>query len=325
MHRNGIFLEAQDVLNGVYTKPFKCAGNLSTIEHSRRLEAAGIVAPSDISDVQAVTILSEVLGLARPDYNLRAICRVLPMVNLTERIDIATGLTGQRRVPPMVEANISKQAYTPTNFDLWKNVVHVAAADESQMKAAHPILQMHIQDAARDLARMENLDIKDEVEANITEKVRDIPYSDWGATTGGVSDTNPFVAIQASIDYIQGKGYPVDFMACHPTIMGKFIQNTWVRELVKAGMATLGSYGGMFTLPGYPTIKVVTDYALTETPTANVGPIIGSSKAPGIVLGKGPTMAASYRDEKAGYDAYIIRDWLQPKVVIDDALDMICT
>ena len=36
-------------------------------------------------------------------------------------------------------------------------------------------------------------------------------------------------------------------------------------------------------------------------------------------------MAAQYRNEPAGYDAYIIRDWLEPKVVLDDALDMICT
>ena len=47
--------------------------------------------------------------------------------------------------------------------------------------------------------------------------------------------------------------------------------------------------------------------------------------APGLVLGQGPTTAARYRDEGKGMDAYIIRQWLEPKVVIDDALDKICT
>ena len=37
-------------------------------------------------------------------------------------------------------------------------------------------------------------------------------------------------------------------------------------------------------------------------------------------LGEGPTEAARYRDEKAGYDAYIIRQWLEPKLVLGDAI-----
>jgi len=303
-------------------KFYKASGNP---EISRKFEAAGIVMPGDVSDVQAVTILNEVLGLARPQYNLRGVCRPIPMDNLTMRVDIATSLAGQEKVDPLVEAAISKEAYTAVNFDLWKNVVHVALADETQMKAAHPLLQMHVSDAARDLARMENKQVAAELEGKITEKVSSIVYADWGAQSSGVSTTNPFTAIQASINYIQGKGYPVDFMAMHPTIFGKFIQNTWVRELVRAGMANLASNGGQFSLPGYPTIKIFTDFALTETPGAAVGPIVGSSVAPGIALGQGPSMAAAYRNELAGYDGYIIRQWLQPKVVIDDALDLICT
>ncbi len=85
-----------------------------------------------------------------------------------------------------------------------------------------------------------------------------------------------------------------------------------------------GKNGGNFTLPGYPTIRPITDYALTETPTGTVGPIIGSTTAPGAVLGTGPTMAAQYRNELAGYDDYIIRQWLQPKIVLDAAVSKIC-
>jgi hypothetical protein len=287
--------------------------------------SAGVVMPDDIADIQAVTILDEVLGLARPQYNLRPLCRPIPMDQLTARIDVATALTGQRKVPPMIEAEISKQAYTAVNFDLWKNVVHVAASDEAAMKAAHAILALHSSDAARDLARMENLDIAEVAEANITEKVSGTAYSDWGAVTSGVSDTNPMLAIQASMDYIAGKGYPPDFVAMNPTIWGKFIQNTYIRDLVHSGIMSLASTGGKFTLPGYPTVELFTDWSLTATPTSAIGPIVGSRAAPALVLGEGPTMAAKYRNEKAGYDAYIIRQWLEPKVVLDDAADMICT
>jgi hypothetical protein len=45
-----------------------------------------------------------------------------------------------------------------------------------------------------------------------------------------------------------------------------------------------------------------------------------SRAAPALVLGEGPTEAALYRDEKAGYDAYIIRQWLEPKLVLAGAI-----
>lgn len=286
---------------------------------------AQAITPQDIADIEAVTILDEVLGLASPKYKLRDICRPIRMDSLTARIDIATNLTGQEKVPPMVEAELAAESYTAVNFDLWKNVVHVVISDEAIKKAAHDVLSLNVEDAARDLARMENKQIKETVEA-CSEKVSGTAYSDWGAmTTPPNSDTNPFEAIRASIEYIEGKGYAPDFMAMHPTLWGKFVTNTYVRDLVHAGIAQLGQDGGRFTLPGYPTIRVITDYSLTQTPTATKGPLVGDSTAPALVLGEGPTEAAQYRDEKAAYDAYVIRQYIEPKLVIDDAVDKICT
>lgn len=286
--------------------------------------AAGILDVADIESIRAVTILDEVLGRARVNYNLRDVCRKIRMDKLTMTIPLATGFTGQEKVPPKIEAEIAKDVYTDVKFDLWKNVVHVDAVDEAQMKSAFDVLGMGIDEAARELPRMENSQIATIVEA-CTEKVSGTVYADWGAFTSGVSDTNPMIAIVASIDAVQANGWPVDFMSMHPTLWGKFVLNTYVRDLVHAGIMQVGRDGGRFTLPGYPNVRVYTDYALTETPTSTKGPIVGSSLAPGLVLGQGPTTAARYRDEGKGMDAYIIRQWLEPKVVIDDALDKICT
>jgi len=63
-------------------------------------------------------------------------------------------------------------------------------------------------------------------------------------TTPLNSDTNPFEAIRASIEYIKDKGYRPDFMAMHPTLWGKFVTNTYVRDLVHAGIAKIGAGGG---------------------------------------------------------------------------------
>jgi len=120
---------------------YKAAGNP---EIARRFEAAGAITPDDISNIEAVTILDEVLGLARPQYVLRNACRIVRMDQLTANIDVATKLTGQEKVPPLTEAEIASQSYTRVSFDLWKNVVHVVVSDEAGKKAAHDILALHV-------------------------------------------------------------------------------------------------------------------------------------------------------------------------------------
>jgi hypothetical protein len=283
---------------------------------------AGVVMPTDISNVEATTILQEVQGRARPLYNLRKICRVISMDSLECTIPIATKLTVQRKVPPMVEPEVSNEDRTYVTFKLWKNVGHIVCPDETMMLPKYPIFNESVEECSRDLPRAENLDIKDATDL-ITEKVSSAVYDDWGAKTSGVSDTDPFDAITAHIDYIQEKGYPVNFMGLHNTLWSKFCRNTYVRDLVHAGMATLGKEGGSVTLPGYPTINIVTDYALPSTPDATHGPIIGH--VGGMVFGEGPLMAEGYRDSKRGGSGYEIRQWLEPKVVIQDALSKLCT
>ncbi len=156
-------------------------------------------------------------------------------------------------------------------------------------------------------------------------KVAAVAYSDWGAKTAGVSDVDPMEDILSSEDYILGKGYRPDFIAMHPTLWHKFALNTRVAGYVDKGIMSFAPNGASFQMPGYPKTSVIVDPALTETPTATLGPIIGSSQAPGLVLGQGPTEAARYANQPVGYEAYVIRQWLQPKVALDDALDMICT
>ena len=85
-----------------------------------------------------------------------------------------------------------------------------------------------------------------------------------------------------------------------------FITNNYVRDLVEAGFLSLGAEGGLFSVPGYPSVRVVVDYGVTP----NTSCFVLNSGAPALVLGEGLTEAARYRDEKTGYDAYIIRQWL---------------
>jgi len=278
-----------------------------------RIYEAQMIQPDDVVSIEAVTILDEVLGLARPKFTLRGICRSIRMDGLTARVDVATGLTGQEKVPPMVEAEVSAEAYSAVDFDLWKNVVHIVLSDEAKKKAAHDILSLHASDAARDLARMENKQIAEE----LVTAVNVAAGGAWDAmTTPPTSDNNPFADLLGVFDTLEGGGYPPDFAVMHPQVWSGFITNSYVRDLVDAGILSLGAEGGMFSVPGYPSVRVVVDYGVTP----NTSCFVLSSGAPALVLGEGPTEAARYRDEKAGYDAYIIRQWLQPEVVMGDAV-----
>jgi hypothetical protein len=273
---------------------------------------AKLIAPGDVAEIEAATILDEVLGLAGPQYRLRQACRPVRLDTLTARVDVATKLAGAEKVPPLVEAELSSEAYTAVDLELWKNVVHIAVSDEAVKRAAHDIISLHAADAARDLARMENKQIAEEL-AKATE---DATTDTWDTFTGGVSDANPFADIQAQFEVIEGAGYPPDCVVMHPQVWSGFITNTYVAPLVEAGIVGAGAAGASLSLPGWPTVKVLIDHAATPDTSC----LVLSVDAPAVVLGEGPTEAARYRDERAGYDAYIIRQWLQPVLVLGDAI-----
>jgi len=267
-----------------------------------RVFEAQMIAPGDISAIEAVTILDEVFGLAVPQYVLRNVCRPVRMDSLTARVDIATALAGKEKVPPLVEAEIVAEAYTDVDFDLWKNVVHVAISDEARKKAAHDILGLHVSDAARDLARMENKQVDEALDG-----ATDVAGTDWGTSTN-----NPYADIVGVMGTIEGAGYPVDSIVAHPLVWGDFFGNPFVKGQLQ-GQVMPG--GRVFSVPGLPGVTGYSDFSCLNTIA-----FVLSRAAPALVLGEGPTEAARYRDEKAGYDAYIIRQWLQPQLVLAGAI-----
>lgn len=273
---------------------------------------SGMITTSDIADIEAVVVLDEVLGLARPQYNLQAMCRTIRMDKLVMNIDIATSLAGQRKVPELVEMDISKEAYTDMDFDLWKNGVHVVVSDEAGMKAAHDLLGMNISDAARDLARMRNLDISDCLDLCDNAQAADggdATVHTWNTHTTGVSDANPWRDLLIAFTAIQADGYEPDLLVMHPDVWSGFITNDRVKSQVDAGMGKVVPAG--ISIPGFPTVGALMDFAVSPTTSCYVM----ATKAPAIVFGEGPTTSAKYRNEKAGYDAYIIRQWGQPQII----------
>jgi len=256
----------------------------------------------DITAIAAKVVMDEVLGLARPNYVLRNICRLVPMAKLGGEYPIATKLVADEKVKPLVEAQLTKMEFTTVPFALWKNVVHVALSDEEQMMASVNLMAQHVQDAGGALAASENSQIK-----TIAETATAIAGADWGNDAN-----NPYDDIGAAQDVIEGAGYPADMIAAHPRAWGDFFSNDHVKG---AAQGVKMPEDTSFPVPGLPRVSGFSDFALTNTIA-----IVLSSRGPGMVLGLGPTTAAKYRNEGAGYDAYIIRQWLEPKKVLAIAI-----
>jgi hypothetical protein len=294
---------------------------------TKHYEAAGIVNPYQDTAVDLVNVLNQVIGLEQRQYRLREMCQVIPMDPLKMTLDIAEGFPVQKKVPPLVSADLKKLSWSNVDFDLWKNEGKVMVSLESQLKSRHPQMQIHIQQCAVGLAEAENEQIA-EVAETCTEKVSSATYADWGATTAGVSNANPLPVITAHINAIEKVvKLPVDVFALHPTLFDKFIANTNVRNLVWAGMAKFNETErtGTFKLPGRPQVRVITDFNLTETPDSDSGPILASTAAYGLVLGEGPTMGVQYTDNDIHGEVYDILQFLEPKLVRDTAMSKICT
>ena len=291
----------------------------------KTFEAGAIVTPQQSLAVDAVEILNEVWGIAKANMTLRNICRVIPMDALKMTIDIASGSTVEKKVPPMTAAKLASLRWLHVNFDLWKNVGKVGVAIESELKSRHPQMQLNKEQVGYDLAYAENEQIAEVIEA-ATSKAATSYYSDWGALSSGISSTNPLTAITAHCNVVEkAVKRPVDFMVMHPTLCDKFVQNTHIVRLIHAGMAQFNenSTQGYFKMPNRPAIKVFTDLALTETPTTGKGPILGASTAPAVVLGDGPLMAMQYFDNDKMADYYQIAQWLEPKIGRSTAISQI--
>lgn len=185
----------------------------------------------DISNVTATVVLKELLGLARVQYRMRELCKVVQMPHLVADIRTATDYTGSEAVPELVEADIKSQAYTKASFNLWKNVVHLAVSVEAELKSDINIMSLQISSAAKELARMENSQIVTEIEANATSGTG---YS-WSDKTNGVSDHDPVYDLLQAENTIYGYGYEANKVAMNHTQYVDAVTNTHITSLLERG------------------------------------------------------------------------------------------
>ena len=268
---------------------------------------------NDLTDIQATVVIKELLGLARVQYRLRGLCKVVAMPHLVADIRTATDYTGSEKVPELVEADIKSQSYTKASFDLWKNVVHLAVSLESELKSDLDVMSLQINSAAKELARMENSQIKTVIEAGATACTGYV----WDAKTNGVSDHDPIEDLLRAEDAIFAVGYDANRVAMNHTQYIGAVTNTHITSLLERG--TIVKTGVLPALAGYP---LLVDNSITADMV-----IMLDKGAPAVILGEGPEVAVTYgSDDPRFFRGYAVGKFLEPKVTVATAVELIsCT
>lgn len=261
-----------------------------------------MVMPTDISAIRSEVILEETLAIARPKYLMRNACRVAPTMSLAFKVRRGTPLTAHEKVRVLEEPEITTVGIDYIPYELWKNVVLVVLPRESRYQAGANLMSIDIEDAGKGLAAAENKQIKE-----IAEEAEAVSGHDWGTAV------NPYDDIEAAM--LEMAPYPIDFVACNPLAWMDFFSNDKVKGSNQGVQTPEGLMGGVFTIPGLPAVKGISDPGLTATIA-----LVGSTQAPGILHADGPSESARFSNELAGYDAYVIRHWLQPQIDIANAI-----
>ena len=264
----------------------------------------------DITDVTATVVIKEMLGLARVQYRMRDLCKVINMPHLVADIRTATDYTGSEKVAELTEAEIKSQAYTKASFNLWKNVVHLAVSAESELKSDIDVMSLQVASAAKELARMENSQITTVIEAGATS----VDGDDWDGKTNGVSDHDPVTDLLKAEDAIYAVGYDANRVAMNHTQYTHLVTNTHITSLLERG--TIVKTGILPVVAGYP---LTVDNSITADKV-----IMLDKTAPGVMLGEGPEMAVIYGgDDPRFFKGYAVAKFLEPKVTVATATQLI--
>jgi hypothetical protein len=301
--------------NNIYQGKVSDTGRV--IFNARNVKQAALPSITDISAVNIAILLQEILGLERPVYNLRNATRIIPMNALKATIPIFTKPTASEKVPALTEASLESAGWSSITFQLWKNVAHIVMPDEIEKMANVDIFGTQTRDAAGALAASENSQISAAFAA--AGGAQPAASGLWSAiSSGGNSTYNPYTDIISAMTTIATAGYRPTSVVMHPTGWAPFFGNSYVKGLMAGAAYPDLSQGGGFPLPGLPGVTGFSDFFITPTTSCYV-----LDPAAAIILGSGPTEAARYRNEAAGYDAFIMRQWLQPLTGVTTAIEEI--
>lgn len=256
---------------------------------------AGIIVKDNVTNAMTAQVfVEEMLGLVRGQYNMRKICRVFDLGNeIIAHVPVGTSLAGTEKVPENVEAAINAASFVDIDFECWKNVVHLVISTEAELKSKFNIMQIQVQDGAKDLARMENKQI-----AEIMPSLADVSAGNWTSTSNPLDDIMPTVAT------LELDGFNPDVIMMRTDVYGYFLANENIAAAYPIG-ATVQPGGVMYV----GALQIMRDPALAAATC-----VLGDTKAPFAVLADGPTVVSQYENGAKFSKGYAVAQFLEPKL-----------
>lgn len=252
-----------------------------------------ILVSGDLTDEMEAKVLMERLNTEiRDEYNLRGLVRV---IDTGQRIHISQPLTtknveGHREVKELEEAAITSQEYEHIDKTLHKNVVHIALSDESRLSAEENVWNMHVQDSAREIAKMENTEISEIID----------DASEAAPENNNWSTDDPFFDIMEAIRAIREDNLEGDSLLMDPQAYAQFVSNEEIVKRLERGVTAEG------TINSIAGLNIYTSNTLQDTEVCYVI----DTNAPAAYLADGPRMIKQYEKAEAFYRGYLIGDFL---------------
>ena len=277
-------------------------------DEARPLQAAGAVQVLDIQAIDIAILLQEVIGAEMPFFNLRGVCRSINMPELKQTVPLYTKMgASNEKVPELEEAEVRTGDWSTIVFALWKNVAHILISDEAKKRANIDAFAYNKTDAAIALAHSEETQIAAEIYS--TDMTSYAAAGNWDTMGTYHSNYNPYQDLQAVEATLAQNGFtgPYDLVA-HNQVWAGFWANTFVKGFLTGVANPDYQKPGGFSVPGLP------GNTGWSSPWLDLTSMYVLQRDKAVILGNGPTEAAAYRNEIAGYDAYILRQWLEPLV-----------
>lgn len=272
--------------------------------YAMKQRSAGTVTSNDFAAINVVNVLSELLGTQWRQHTLEQAVWVVPTPSLHLDIDSYTKFTASQDVPEGAVAMTKKGGFSRQSIDLTKDVANLAFTDEVLMRPyEHNIYQSHIQNAVQDLKRIKARKI-----ATKLETATDVSGADWGAFSGSASSNKPLDDIGGIVDTIEANDGTADVIATADRVYRDFISNAWIKG--NMGITPNTTFGPK-VIDSIQGLNGFTWYIDQEL-TATLATVYDRNA---IILAQGPVRTAQYRDEIAGIDGYITRDWNAVSIV----------
>lgn len=267
------------------------------------VKSAAVVTNQVFSAIDTTTVANRLFGQEMRGFTIPDLVTTIPTDGLEYEIDTYTRFSISTGVPEGVAAVTKRGSVATTSYDLTKDVGHVAFTDEAILKSRQDLRGAHITNVQNDFKRA-----KSAVYADVLETATEINADDWDAFTSGLSDNNPRANIRNAISTIYSNNGEATLAFASDTAWEALTGNTFIRGAYNRNDTDLSANARVITADWLPNVSIGIDNELVSTS------MIFMDREAAIAV-QGPQRVGQYRDEKAGIDGYIARNWHQFQLV----------